>query len=75
MTDDQINAAVAHVAREFAEVVDNDADATLVMVGLMAHFCECFGASADGLALAVSRLRSHAENSPAQMAARRRSLQ
>lgn len=72
MTDDQINNAVTRVAKEFGSVVDNDTDAILVMVGLMAHFCECFGASPDGLALAVKSLRSASVNSPAALAARRR---
>ena len=75
MTDDQINAAVSRVANEFASVVDNDRDATLVMIGLVAHFCVCFGASADGLARAVNQLRSATENSPAALAAKRGRLQ
>lgn len=75
MTDDQINAAVNHVSNEFGNVVDNDRDATLVMIGLLAHFCDCFGASADGMARAVNQLRSAPENSPAALACKRGRLQ
>ena len=75
MTDEEINAAVGHVAGEFASVVDNDADATLVMVGLMAHFCACFGACPAGQAKAVQRLRADPDNSAAALEARKGRLQ
>ena len=75
MTDDQVNAAVTRLAREFGSLVSNDGDAVLVMTGLMAHFSVCFDIDLVKLCDVAGLILSAPENSSVGLSARRRTLQ